>query len=319
MSDLSNNQGRAFEYAMLRALEKEISKIRAVSVEENSSLKSALRALDAVTPQIRKTLITSANAAVEAIFDLEPIILDDGDDILELKIQSDQAGMGGDVRDVLIIRRGIDWEIGLSVKHNHFAVKHSRIGKKLDFGDKWYGVKCSSKYWSDVKPVFDMLEVEKKKGTKWSELPSKETTVYMPLLQAFVDEINRSYEVHGGKLARKLFEYLLGKYDFYKIIGIDNKKLTKVQAFNFRGTLNKQGIKKRTVILVPREKIPSRIVCLGIKPKSNNRAEMCLDGGWHFGLRIHNAKTLVECSLKFDVQIIGMPITIFTIDKIWSM
>ncbi len=66
-------------------------------------------------------------AGVSTILDLEPLILDDGEDDLELKIQSDDKGKEGDVRDILIIRRGIEWEIGLSVKHNHFAVKHSRL------------------------------------------------------------------------------------------------------------------------------------------------------------------------------------------------
>lgn len=61
-------------------------------------------------------------AGVNTIFDLEPLILDDGDDELELKIQSDDKGKEGDVRDILIIRRGIErWEIGLSVKHNQFC------------------------------------------------------------------------------------------------------------------------------------------------------------------------------------------------------
>lgn len=71
------------------------------------------------------------------------MILDDGLDELELKIQSDDKGKEGNVRDVLIIRRGIEWEIGLSVKHNHFAVKHSRLSKNLDFGKKWYGIEYS--------------------------------------------------------------------------------------------------------------------------------------------------------------------------------
>nr|WP_322597221.1 HaeIII family restriction endonuclease [Mergibacter septicus] len=82
---------------------------------------------------LKKLYKISALAGVNTIFELEPLILDDGSDELELKIQSDDKGEKGDVRDVLIIRRGIEWEIGLSVKHNHFAVKHSRLSKKLDF------------------------------------------------------------------------------------------------------------------------------------------------------------------------------------------
>lgn len=84
------------------------------------------------------------------------MILDDGDDELELKIQSDDKGKKGDVRDVLIIRQGIEGEIGLSVKHNYFAVKHSRISENLDFGNKWYGVDCSKQYWEDIKPIFKL-------------------------------------------------------------------------------------------------------------------------------------------------------------------
>lgn len=51
----------------------------------------------------------SALAGTNAILELEPLILDGGDDELELKIQTDDKGKDGDVRDVLIIRKGIEW------------------------------------------------------------------------------------------------------------------------------------------------------------------------------------------------------------------
>lgn len=43
-----------------------------------------------------------------------------------------------------------------------------------------------------------------------------------------------------------------------------------------------------------------------------------MDGGWQFSFRIHNASTIVEPSLKFDIQIIGMPVTILTINSTWD-
>lgn len=49
----------------------------------------------------------SALAGVNTIFELEPLILDDGLDGLELKFKLDDKGKEGEVRDVLIIRRGI--------------------------------------------------------------------------------------------------------------------------------------------------------------------------------------------------------------------
>jgi len=318
MSNLSNDQGRALEYSTLMVFEKEISRFRLVKVDKNSSFVSAKKAWDKINPQLKETFEKCANAAVKVLFDLEPIILENGDDTLELKIQSDKEGVIGDVRDVLIIRSGIKWEIGLSIKHNHLAVKHSRLGSKLDFGSNWFDVSCSKQYWNDVKPVFDRLVSEKKKGTKWSALSLKESSVYIPILQAFVDEIKRSYIIHGEVIPIKMTEYLLGKYDFYKVIGIDREKCTKVQAFNLRGTLNLKSKQKRSVCIVPLVNLPKRIVDIGIKPGSSNTVELYLDEGWQFGFRIHNASTLVEASLKFDIRIIGMPAAILTIDKYWS-
>jgi len=43
-----------------------------------------------------------------------------------------------------------------------------------------------------------------------------------------------------------------------------------------------------------------------------------MDGGWQFSFRIHNASTKVETSLKFDIQIVGMPTTIISIDCKWN-
>ena len=44
---------------------------------------------------------------------------------------------------------------------------------------------------------------------------------------------------------------------------------------------------------------------------------MFMDEGWQFSFRIHNASTKVEPSLKFDVQIVGMPTTIISINCMW--
>ena len=37
---------------------------------------------------------------------------------------------------------------------------------------------------------------------------------------------------------------------------------------------------------------------------------MGFDNGWQFSFRIHNASTFVEPSLKFDIQLIGIPIEV---------
>ena len=317
MSDKSNNQGRAFEYICLLTLEKEINKYRSVEIVNNSSFEAALNAWDAIDKKLQDNLTTSAESVVNTIFDLEPLIIEKDTDKLELLIQPDVMGEMGDVRDILAIRKKLEWEIGFSIKHNHFAVKHSRLAKTLDFGERWYYKKCSEQYWNDVKPIFDYLSVEKEKGTKWSELPDKELDVYIPLLNAFVDEIKRTYKEYN-ELPRRMVEYLLGAFDFYKIISIDNESLTQIQTFNMKGTLNKKSTQDEPKVKIPLVNLPTRLVNVEIKPGSSNKVELYLDNGWQFSFRIHNASTIVEPSLKFDIQIEGMPTSIISINCYWN-
>ena len=318
MSSKSNNQGRAYEFAYLNVLHEEISKYRLSKIEKNSSYEAAEKAWNTLEESEKDMYKLSALAGANAILELEPLILDDGDDELELKIQADEKGKEGDVRDVLIIRRNIEWEIGLSVKHNHFAVKHSRLSKGLDFGEKWYGIKCSEEYWNDVKLIFDYLEQEKSKESKWKDLPNKEDDVYYPLLMAFKGELDRQNKLYSKDIPKLMVEYLLGEFDFYKVIGIDSKRITQVQSYNLRGTLNKEGVKRKRSIKLPIASLPTRIVSLEFKPGSKNTLELYLDRGWQFSFRIHNASSKVETSLKFDIQIIGMPTTIISIDCKWN-
>lgn len=317
MPSLSNDQGRAFEYITLITLHSEISKIRPATIEQNSSFFAAQRAWNNISADIQNNLQRSANAYVDAIFDLEPLILEDDGDEVELLIQPDDRGVAGDVRDILIVRSGIRWEIGLSLKHNHFAVKHSRLGKNLDFADRWYGLPCSDQYWDDIAPIFNYLEAEKARRSNWRDLPSKENDVYIPLLNAFIDEVMRGVECDPS-VPSKMVEYLLGEFDFYKVVSVDRSRASQILTFNLRGTLNQSGRRTRPSINVPVVTLPTRIVSMGFKPGSNNTVELYMDGGWQFSFRIHNASTAVETSLKFDIQIVGMPATIISINCRWN-
>ena len=317
MSNQSNDKGRAYEYICLQTLFREINDIRPAEIIENSSFHAAFRAWQTIDIATRGTLMISAKAAVSTLFDMEPMIIEDDDDCVELYIQPDTQGEVGDVRDIIIVRKDIRWEIGLSIKHNHFAVKHSRLGKSLDFGDRWFGVPCSQDYWDEIRPIFTYIDQEKQANKKWSELPSKAEDVYIPLLNAFVNEINKADAENEG-IPRKMVEYLLGEFDFYKVISIDNKNVTQIQTYNLRGTLNQASKKERPKIIVPVSSLPTRIVSLGFKPGSDNTVELYMDGGWQFSFRIHNASTYVESSLKFDIQIIGMPASIISINCSWN-
>lgn len=317
MSSKSNDQGRAYEFVCLLTLEEEIKKLRLVNIIKNSSYSAAKRAWSTLSNEMQETYKASSYVAVAKIFELEPRIVEDNNDVLELLIQTDAKGKEGDVRDILIIRHNIQWEIGLSLKHNHFAVKHSRLSRRLDFGKEWYGISCSQDYWNGVKPVFDYLITEKGKHTRFKELTDKENNVYIPLLTAFINEIKRQYQVHKD-IPGKLVEYLLGKHDFYKIISMDRERTTQIQSYNLRGMLNQNSESEQASIQIPVASLPTRIVSLDFVPGKTNTVELYMDGGWQFSFRIHNAETYVVPTLKFDIQIVGMPTAIITINCLWK-
>lgn len=150
----------------------------------------------------------------------------------------------------------------------------------------------------------------------WREMEEKDSKVYVPLLNAFKAEIKNAY-LKDKNLPRKLVEYLLGEYDFYKVISIDSQQMTQLQTYNMHGTLNKSAKKQKPKKIVPISTLPTKIVAFDFKTGSTNTLEMYLDNGWQFSFRIHNAATKVETSLKFDIQIIGMPASIITINSYW--
>lgn len=317
MSEKSNNQGRAYEYICITTLFDEIVKVRSAEVIHNSAYHAALHAWTSMPGSIQYILQKSARAAIDTIFDAEPMILEQSADILTLNIQTDSEGKDGDVRDIVISRSDVQWEIGLSIKHNHFAVKHSRLAKTLDFGEKWFGIPCSKQYWNDIKPIFDYLAIQKSKQKAWRDLPSKAQTVYIPLLQAFMKEVMYSYALDPS-VPQKMVEYLLGEFDFYKIISIDCERITKIQVYNLHGTLNQPSKTTAPKVIVPSALLPTRIISLNFKPKSSNTVELYMDGDWKFSFRIHNASTIVETSLKFDIQIDRKPKPIDFKDCPWD-
>ena len=317
MSVQSNNQGRAYEYICLITLNEEINKIRKSEIIENSAFVAAQNAWNCVDKNFQSILKESSKAVVATIFDMEPMIIDECSDTLTLKIQTDNEGKEGDVRDILICRNDVSWEIGLSIKHNHFAVKHSRIGRNLDFGKKWFGIPCSENYWNNIKPVFDYLAEQIAQNKNWNELTTKNTDVYVPLLHAFMNEIKENTR-QNPNVPQKMVEYLLGEFDFYKVISIDSKRITQIQSYNLHGNLNKSTRTINPKIKIPVVMLPTRLVSFDFKPNSSNTVELYMDGGWQFNFRIHNASTKVEQSLKFDIQIIGMPTTIISINCSWK-
>ena len=318
MSTESNDMGRAFEYACIIELKDRIEDHRPVAIDSDSAA-AAKRAWETRSEADHKMLIRAADAFIDTLFAAEPLVLEcDGkNDIITLSINKDSDAEDGDVRDIVIARKSVRWDIGLSMKHNHFAAKHSRLSATIDFGDKWYKSPCSDSYWNTIKPVFAKLKKLKEHKEKWSDLPNKEDDYYYPVVKAFIDELNRAYQ-SDHTITAKFISYLLGVRDFYKVVAVDSKRVTEFQSFNLRGELNKDGKKNKATIIIPKADLPTEIIKLRFKPKSKSTAELYLNNGWSFSFRIHNASTIVEPSLKFDIQFLGVPANIITINCVWK-
>lgn len=307
MSQQTKN-GKAFEYSCAKQLYDDLSRNQKVEIITNSSFDVAKTFFEEMDEETKDTLIKASKAAVNTLKRLEPRLENDtSNDALLISLQEDAKGQAGDVRDVLFIRKGSKWEIGISVKHNHSAVKHSRLSDNIDFGEKWLGFNCSTNYFEENKPLFDELRELKEQGKKWRDLEDKAQRFYVPLLNAFIKEIKRIDSEHPNEVPKRLLEYLLGRYDFYKVIAQNNRSMTQILAFSLHGKLNQPAGKIKPQIKLPVTKMPNRIYDIYFKPKSNNTILIALNEGWELSFRIHSASTKVEPSLKFDITLVGQP------------
>mgnify|MGYP003624304239 FL=1 len=306
--------GKAFEYALLLEFYERLKNITSVSITQNESYQNAKGCFDSFVEDEQDTFRITASAAINFLIDIEPRLSNgiDKNDILVLEIVSDQAGQTGDVRDVLIIRSIQKWEIGISAKNNHRAVKHSRLSLNIDFGEKWLGVPCSQNYFDEIQPIFDMLAGLKAndKLTKWTSIENMHKVVYVPILNAFRKELLRLDKANPNIVAENLVQYLIGNQDFYKVIK-GNKKV-EIQAYNLSGTLNLPFESVKPKAKIPKLKLPTRLIEIVYQDNSTTTLLVSLNEGWQISFRIHNASSRVEPSLKFDINLVSAPHTLFT-------
>ncbi len=302
--------GKAFEYALLKEFFERLKTFTTVSVVENDPFKTALKYFLSFSEKEKSHYSLVASFAVNFLLDIEPRLSNgiSDKDILQLEIVSDKEGQTGDVRDVLAIRSLQKWEIGISAKNNHRAVKHSRLSNDIDFGQKWLGIPCSVTYFKEVKPVFDnlaKLRTASKATQKWDTLGDYHTSVYVPILDAFKKELLRLDAENPGTVA----ERLIGNKDFYKVIKGSNK--VEIQAYNLRGTLNLPFESVKPKAKIPKLKLPSRLIEVVYQENSKTTLLVTLNEGWQISFRIHNASSRIEPSLKFDINLVSAPHSLF--------
>ena len=255
--------GKAFEYALLNEFLERLKVVTSVTVIESEPFKTALKCFVSFDEKEQSHYKLVASFAVNFLLDIEPRLANgiNENDVLQLEIVADKAGQTGDVRDVLAIRSLQKWEIGISAKNNHRAVKHSRLSNDIDFGQKWLGFPCSVEYFEEINPVFSnlaKLRTASKATQKWDTLGDYHTSVYIPVLDAFRTELLRLDKENPGIVAERLVEYLIGNQDFYKVIKGKNK--VEIQAYNLHGTLNLPFENIKPKAKIQRLKLPNRLI-----------------------------------------------------------
>lgn len=311
--------GKAFEYALANVYYDEIN-ARGLRVRmlEDDAYSTAKRYFEEFDDVAQGRYIASARATLDTMLKIEPGLSaqKNDKDVLTIRLAKDSEGQAGDVRDVIFSRENPHWEIGFSAKNNNDSQKHSRLSNTNDFGEKWFGVKCSDDYWNALKPIFDFVKQYKDAGKSWEMMgKDKETKVYVPLLNAFRNEILKIDSEHS-EIPKKLISYIIGISPFYQVIKEDSKNLVVVKAFNIGGGLNKTVNKIKSRYGVAKIEPPTRIVEFEYAPKPENQMKdtlnMILDGGWEISFRIHSADNPIVLSLKFDVKLLGNPPILFS-------
>ena len=307
--------GKAFEYALLNEFLERLKVVTSVIVIENEPFKTALKCFVSFDEKEQSHYKLVASFAVNFLLDIEPRLANgiDENDVLQLEIVADKAGQTGDVRDVLAIRSLQKWEIGISAKNNHRAVKHSRLSNDIDFGQKWLGIPCSVDYFKEINPVFNnlaKLRTASKATQKWDTLGDYHTSVYVPVLNAFKAELLRLDKENPGIVAERLVEYLIGNQDFYKVIKGKNK--VEIQAYNLHGTLNLPFENIKPKAKIQRLKLPNRLIEVVYQDNSQTTLLVTLNEGWQISFRIHNASSRIEPSLKFDINLVSAPHSLFS-------
>lgn len=321
MPSSNTKNGKGFEYACLKAFELELSNSGTGTVlDPSSALDTAESKFHELTPEEQNKYMRAAKTAFTIISPLEPRLVN-GNDPVCISINTDAAAMGtnGDVRDVLFIRSNQvtnAWEIGLSCKHNHEALKHPRITGDKDFGKSWIGIPCRQEFIDKVGAVVDKLIEYGRKKIKWKDIApdieTKTNSYYYPIVKAYKDEIK--FLCQNPKVPSLLLSYFFGSKDFYKVIMDEQHSTTTVEAFNMSGTLGQKVGSHKPIISVPQIKMPTKLLDADFKKDSKTNAVikttliLTFDGGWTVSMRLHNKDSIARpTSLAWDVQLVGLP------------
>ena len=320
--------GKAFEYACLKAVyDVLLSKNKQTEINNTAAFETAKNAFYTLDEETQSRYLLAAQTAAKTICGLEPRLVNgEGSLVFEIEPDSVAIGVDGDVRDVLFTRVSVHdqkWEIGVSCKHNHEALKHPRITEGKDFSWDWIGIHCSQEFMEEITPITDSLVSFGNEGKQWKTISNKYDSYYVPILKAYLKEIKRLCDQYD-RVSEMLLSYFFGAKDFYKIIMKESAKTTTIEGFNMHGTLNKPNGSERAFTKVPIIKMPTRLINADFKlvrqgqSQSKTTIILVFDQGWSVSMRLHNKdKVAKPTSLAWDVTLVGLPTSTYVNTRSW--
>ncbi len=255
------------------------------------------KAFEHLGSEIREVFSKDARSLLEHVLQLEGI--PQGERGWSARYLDDASARDGDVRDI-VISKG-DRDVGISCKSNHKAFKHSRISPESSLRVAWRLSPVSGsdrRYVRELDLLFNQLESQP--FDKWSDLGARrKQAFYDACIAAFSKEIRHLIaEIGDSKISPGLVRYFLGSKGYYKCVVSGRGSF--LQAFCFGRSV------------VARISLPRRLVALDFPPGKHGVLHMHFDRGFSFSLRLHNASSGYERSLKFDIQALALPQSLYT-------
>jgi len=249
-----------------------------------------------LNPKTKRYFEADAREMIVHILALEGI--DAGVGGWSAKFIEDSFAREGDVRDIVLRRRGV--ELGISCKSNHRAFRHSRISPISSIRSAWRLGKDSLEspaYLVSLNRAF--AEVESPKPKSWSDLGEERKRVfYNRCIRVFGEELRRLAAIDEATFSRNFFRYVMGSKGYYKCVV--SERFSFLQGFLFGRSV------------VARINCPKRLVKMDFPSDKSGVLHLYFDRGISFSLRLHNASDSYERSLKFDIQAIGLPQSLYT-------
>lgn len=299
-------RGAAFEYSVI------IKAVEILHAQSHNQITTdfiqgdGLKKFNSLSTNEQNKMLNAASKLIRRLCALEPWLKNNSNLTVE---HVKTVASTYDVVDVYLhINKN---KVGISCKSNHDASRHSRISPSIDVANIWLGLNTNYEYMDNIGKIFTNFKnyCQKNNIKLYNQLTAKQKDelLYSPITQSFENLLKQSIE-NNPEALRHMIYYLIGNNDFYKAIANFRNKILTIKGFNLRGDLNTGEV------------LPLPTKCLeitrpmGSKSKSHNYVQVNCDNNWCIKMRIHNASSRIENSLKWDVQLENIPSNIFIED-----